>query len=171
VQPADVRLVPQPDLIAARFTMKGARPLYSHILIGLNQSAVAQRALQQAIRLAAAFHATLTAVAVTPALPFYAAYATGMGPDARLVMEGDQQAAFAELLERARIEARQHDIEINTVLSSGSVTVSLMDAVRTNDIDLLVLGIHRDHNLPGWLSSSTAHELAEGAACDVLGVH
>ena len=86
-------------------------------------------------------------------------------------MEDDQQASFAELLETARREARQHDIEIETVLSSGPVTDSLFEAVRVNHIDLLVLGIHLDHGLAGWLSSNTAHELAVRATCDVLGVH
>ena len=145
--------------------------MYSHILIGLNQSAAAHRALRQAIRLAATFNATLTAVAVTPSLPLYAAYATALGPEARQIMEDDQQESFAELLEMARREARQHDIEIETVLSSGPVTDSLFEAVRDKHIDLLVLGIHFDHGLTGLLSSSTAHELAEKAACDVLGVH
>ncbi len=145
--------------------------MYSHILIGLNQSPAAHRALQQAIRLAATFNATLTAVAVTPSLPFYAAYATGLGPEARQIMKSDQQASSAELLEMARREAKRHDIEIETVLSSGSVTASLMEAVRMNHIDLLVLGIHPGHDLPGWLSSSTTHRLAERATCDILGVH
>lgn len=78
---------------------------------------------------------------------------------------------MAGLLEMARREAIQHDIEIETVLGDGSVMVSLSDAVKMNHIDLLVLGIHPDRGLPGWLSSSTAHELAVNATCDVLGVH
>jgi nucleotide-binding universal stress UspA family protein len=145
--------------------------LYRHILIGLNQSAAAQRALQRAIQLAAKFNAALTVVSVTPSLPIYAAYATALDPEAHQTMESDEQALFANLLEMARREAGQHDIEIKTVLSGGSVTVSLFEAVRTNHVDLLVLGIQPDHELPGWLSGSTAHKLAEGAACDVLGVH
>ncbi|HUN86645.1 MAG TPA: universal stress protein [Terracidiphilus sp.] len=145
--------------------------MYSHILIGLNESAAALRALRQAIRLAATFNATLTAVAVTPSLPLYAAFATVLGGEARQIIEDDQQASLAGLLEIARREARQHDIEIETVLSSGPVIDSLFEAVRTNHIDLLVLGIHPGHGLPGFLSSGTAHELAEGAQCDVLGVH
>lgn len=145
--------------------------MYSHILIGLNPSAAAHRALRQAIRLAATFNATLTAVAVMPSLPLYAGNATALGPEARQIMEDDQQASSAELLEMARREARQHDIEIDAVLSGGPVTDSLFEAVRTNDIDLLVLGIHPGHGLPGFLSNGIAHELAEGARCDVLGVH
>jgi universal stress protein A len=145
--------------------------LYSHILIGLNQSAAAHRALRKAIRLAAKFNATLTAMAVTPSLPLYAAYATAISPEALQMMESDQQASFADLLQQARQEARKHDIEIETILGDGPVTVSLFDAVRMNHVDLLVLGIHPDHGFRGWLSSSTAHALAEGATCDVLGVH
>lgn len=55
-------------------------------------------------------------------------------------MEEDQQASFAGLLKMARKEALQHDIEIETVLGDGSVTVSLSKAVKKNHIDLLVLG-------------------------------
>ena len=145
--------------------------MYSHILIGLNRSAAAHRALRQAIRLAATFNATLTAVAVTPSLPLYAAYATALDPGARQIMEEDQQTSSAELLETARREALQHSIEIETIQSSGPVTDSLFEAVRAKHIDLLVLGIHLDHGLPGFLSGATAHELAEKATCDVLGVH
>jgi nucleotide-binding universal stress UspA family protein len=149
----------------------GGRALYSHILVGLNQSAAAHRALQRAIGLAARFNATLTAVAVKPSLPLYAAYAAALSPEACQIMENDQQALFVDLLEMARREAIQHDIEIETVLSNGSATMSLFEAMRMNYIDLLVLGIHPDHNMPGWLSGSIAHELAEKATCDVLGVH
>lgn len=145
--------------------------MYSHILVALNQSPAAHRALQQAIRLAATFNASLTAVAVAPFLPLYAAYATALSPDARQIMESDQQSFFAELLEMARREARKYDIEIETALRNGSVTVSLFEAVRMNHVDLLVLGIQPDHDLPGWLSGGTAHQLAERATCDVLGVH
>jgi nucleotide-binding universal stress UspA family protein len=86
-------------------------------------------------------------------------------------MEDDQHASAMELLEMARTEAKRYDITIETVLSSGRVTDSILEAVRTNHIDLLVFGIHAGHGLPAFLWSGTAHELAEGARCDVLGVH
>ncbi len=145
--------------------------MYRHILIGLNQSEAAHRALRQAIHLAARFNATLTAVAVTPALPPYTAYAAALSSEAIQIMENDQQALFAELLETARREAAQNDIAIETVLISGSVVVSLFEVVRKNHIDLLVLGIQPDHNLLGWRSGNIAHKLAQRATCDVLGVH
>ena len=145
--------------------------MYSHILIGLNRSDAALRALRQAIRLAATFNATLTAVAVTPSLPLYAAFAAALGGEAHQIIEGDQQASLADLFEMARGEACQHDIEIKTVLSGGPVADSLFEAIRANRIDLFVLGIQPGHGLPGFLSGGTAHELAEGARCDVLGVH
>lgn len=147
------------------------RTLYSHILIALNRSAVAHRALQQAIRLAAAFHATLTAVAVSPSLPFYAEYAAALNPGTRRILESDQQTSSSELLKMARMEGRQHDVAIETILTSGSIIGSLMEVVKINHIDLLVMGIHPDHELPEWLSNSLAHELAEELPCDVLGVH
>jgi nucleotide-binding universal stress UspA family protein len=140
-------------------------------MIGLNKSAASQRALKRAIDLAGQFEATLTAVAVVPAPPPYAAYAAALSAEAPRIMEGDQQAFFVDLLGMARREAAQHAIEIETVLSGGSAVVSVFDAVRTNQIDLLVLGIQPELELLGWMSGSTAHELAQRVACDVLGVH
>jgi nucleotide-binding universal stress UspA family protein len=145
--------------------------LYSHILIGLNQSPAAHRALQRAIRLAARFNATLTAMAVMPSLPLHAANGTALSFEAPQVMQGDQESSFADLLERARREARQQEIEIETISRSRRVTGSLFEAVQLNYIDLLVLGIHPDRGLAEWLSSSAFHEIAETATCDVLGVY
>ncbi len=87
------------------------------------------------------------------------------------MMESDQLELLAGLLEMARREAAQHAIEIETVLVDGSVVASLIDAVRSNHVDLFVLGIHPDGDLLGWLTGSSAHKLAQGAPCDVLGVH
>jgi nucleotide-binding universal stress UspA family protein len=154
-----------------QFTGEGRRGLYSHILIGLDQSDVAQRALRRAIQIAAKFNATLTAVAVTPALPAYAAYTAAISSEALKMTQSDQEELFVELLKMARREATQHAIEIDTILISGSAVVSLLDAVRTNHVDLLVVGIHPDQGLLGWLSVGTTHRLAQGAPCDVLGVH
>jgi nucleotide-binding universal stress UspA family protein len=145
--------------------------LYSHILIGLNHSDAAQRALRRAIHLAAGFNATLTVVAVIPALPSYTAFTAALGPEAIQTMQSNQQELFADLLEKARKEATQQAIKIQTALISGSAVVSLIDAVRMNHVDLLVLGIHPEHDLLGWMSGNTAHKLALGVPCDVLGVH
>lgn len=145
--------------------------MYRHILIGLNQSHSAHRALLRAIDLATQFDATLTAMAVVPAPPPLAAYAAALGSEALQIMKGDEQNCFVELLESARREAAQHAVEIGTILSDGPVVASLTEAVQKNHIDLLVLGIHSQQGLLGWLSSSTAHELAQRAVCDVLEVH
>jgi nucleotide-binding universal stress UspA family protein len=144
--------------------------MYRHILIGLNQSDSAHRALQRAIDLAAQFDAKLTAMTVVPDPPPYAVYAGALSPEASQIMKGDEQDSLAQLLETAQREGAQHAMEVKTILSDGPVVVSLVEAVRKNQIDLLVLGIHPEQGLLGWLTASTAHELAQKAACDVLGV-
>ena len=150
--------------------LKVGSALYRHILIGLNQSDSAHRALLRAINLAAEFDATLTAMTVVQALPPHAAYVAVLSSEAVQIMKDDEQNSFVELLERARREAAQHALKIETILSDGPVVVSLVEAVRKNHIDLLVLGIHPKQGMLGWLTPSTAHELAQEVACDVLGV-
>ena len=86
------------------------------------------------------------------------------------MMKRDDQDSLAGLLESAQREAARHDIEIETILSDGPVVATLVEAVQRNHIDLLVLGIHPEQGLLRWLTVSTAHELAQKAACDLLGV-
>ncbi|MGA3046901.1 MAG: universal stress protein [Terracidiphilus sp.] len=150
---------------------KGSPIVYRHILVGLSQSNTAHRALRRAIELASYLDASLTAVAVVPALPPQAAYAVGLGSDALRTLKGDEQSFFIELLELAQREAAQHAIRIETALSEGPVVVSLIEAVQKNQVDLLVLGIHHDKGLLEWLYGNTTHELAQRAICDILGVH
>jgi universal stress protein A len=145
--------------------------LYRHILVGLNQSKSAHRALLRAIELATQFDATLTAMTVVEAPLPYAAYAAALSSGAVQIMKNDQADSSAHLLQNAQQEAAQHAVNVETILSGGPVVVSLVEAVRKKHIDLLVLGIHPEHGLSGWLTASTAHELAQKASCDVLGVH
>jgi nucleotide-binding universal stress UspA family protein len=144
--------------------------MYRNILIGLNQSDSAHRALLRAIELAAEFNATLTAIAVVHVLPPYAAYAAVSSSEALQMMKWDEQDSSVRLLENAQREGARHDIEIKAILSDGPVVATVVEAVRQNDIDLLVLGIHPEQGLLDWLTGSTAHELAQKATCDLLGV-
>ena len=86
------------------------------------------------------------------------------------MMKRDDQDSLAGLLESAQREAARHEIEIETILSDGPVVATVVEAVRQNHIDLLVLGIHPEQGPLRWLTASTAHELAQKATCDLLGV-
>jgi nucleotide-binding universal stress UspA family protein len=145
--------------------------LYQHILIGLDKSDSAHRALLRAIDLAVQFDATLTAMTVVPAPPPYAAYAAALSSEALKMIKDDEQNSLVQLFQSAQREAARHALKIGTILSGGPVVVSLIEAVRKRHIDLLVLGIHPEQGLLGWLTASTAHELALRATCDILGVH
>jgi len=144
--------------------------MYRNILIGLNQSDSAHRALLRAIDLAAEFNATLTAITVVQALPPYASYAAASSSEALQMLKRDEQDSLVGLLESARREAARYDIKIRTILIDGPVVATVLEAVRQNQIDLLVLGIHPEQGLWRWLTASTAHELAQKATCDLLGV-
>jgi nucleotide-binding universal stress UspA family protein len=144
--------------------------MYRNILIGLNESDSARRALFRAVELAVEFKANLTTITVVETLPAYAAYAAASSSEALQMMKGDEQDSSVGLLKDARKEAASHGIEMKAILSGGPVVASLVDAVRKSHIDLLVLGIHPEQGLSGWLNASTAHELAQKARCDILGV-
>lgn len=144
--------------------------MYQHILIGLNQSESAQRALLSGISLASRLNATVIAMGVVPPLPAYEVFAGALSPEAPQVIRSDEHESFVQLLEIAHRTGSQYSVQVDTIVTDGPVVDSLVEAVRKHQIDLLVLGIHPEQGLLGWLTASTAHELAQKAVCDVLAV-
>jgi nucleotide-binding universal stress UspA family protein len=83
----------------------------------------------------------------------------------------DDRAKFYEgLQDKARAVAHEDGIELTGHLVEGDEVGAIVNFVRQQKIDLLVIGLHqRDLYLARlW---STVYELAQEAPCSILGVH
>ena len=81
------------------------------------------------------------------------------------------RAAFYEhLQEKARALALSHAVELHTHLVEGHGPEAIVDFLRAQKADLLVIGLHqRDFYISRlW---STVYELAQEAPGSVLGIH
>jgi nucleotide-binding universal stress UspA family protein len=143
--------------------------MFQKLVVAYNESPESERALASAIRLAKSLNAELQTVTVMADLPAYTAYAEIDSSISRL-LEDDRLMFYEQLKDKARKFATSHGIEIHSHLIEGRQVESIVDFLRQQKADLLVLGLHqRDLYISRlW---STVYELAQEAPCSVLGVH
>ena len=109
--------------------------MFRNILVAIDSSPTAQRAIGEAIDLSQALNARLTFICVAPEVP---AYAYRAGVDAKK-LEDEAQAQTEELL-RAAAESVPEDLQVTTVLKHGHAGERIVEQVAEGDHDLLVMG-------------------------------
>jgi nucleotide-binding universal stress UspA family protein len=143
--------------------------MFRKLAVTYNQSPESERALSTAIQLARTLGAELHIITVMADLPSYTAFAVVGGETTRVLID-DQQKFYEALKDKARSLASYHGIEPHSHLVEGKEVQAIVDILRQQKADLLVLGLHqRDFYIARlW---STVYELAQEAPCSVLGVH
>ncbi len=144
--------------------------MFQKVVAAYNESPEAERALVSAIKLTKGWNGELQTITVMTDLPAYAAFASVGDPSLPHVLRQDREALYEHLQERARSLAHSHGIELRSHLVEGPGVEAIVDFLRAQKADLLVIGLHqRDFYIARlW---STVYELAQEAPCSVLGVH
>lgn len=144
--------------------------MFRKIVVAYNEAPESQRAFLSAIKLAKSLNAELETVTAVGDLPAYTAFAGVADSSIVRVLEDDREKFYKNLLDQARVQAESYGIELRTHLVDGRQVEAIVDFLRREKADLLVIGLHqRDlHIARLW---STVYELAQDAPCSVLGVH
>src|SRR5271163_4051651 len=144
--------------------------MFQKIVVAYDGSREAERALVSAIRLAKSLNAELHAVTVMADLPAYAAFAEAADASITQLLQEDRTKFHQNLQEKARALALRDSMEIRSHVIEGHAVEAIVEFLRTQKADLLVIGLHqRDLYIARlW---STVYELAQEAPCSVLGVH
>lgn len=142
---------------------------FTNIVVAFNGSQESKRALELAARLARITGASLQTITALNPLPAYTAYAVAIHPAAPALLERGVHEAYERLQEEARQIAMNAGATVMTHLVEGGDVESIIRFISEVGADLLVVGRHRHQLL---LSSlwSTAYDLAQHAACSLLGV-
>jgi nucleotide-binding universal stress UspA family protein len=135
---------------------------FRNVLVPVDGSAGAEKALDCALSICGALGARLTALAVEGKLP---AYAASLGEVDEVKREKDEY--FRGVLARAQQQAREHGVEVMTDLIPGHAAEVITHYARAHGHDLIVLG-HRGHFLGDYLLGSTADRVAHHAHCPVM---
>jgi nucleotide-binding universal stress UspA family protein len=135
---------------------------FENVLVPIDGSQGAQRALDCALSLIERLGGQITALAVEGKLPAYAATA---GEVDEVKREKDE--FFKHVLDDAKAQAQQRGLEIATDLVPGHAAEIITHYARAHDHDLIVIG-HKGHFLGDYLLGSTADRVAHHAHCPVM---
>ena len=144
--------------------------MFRKIVVAFNESPESQRAFLVAVKLAKSLNAELQAVTAIGELPAYTAFAGIADSSISRVLEEDRRDFYAKLQNHARAQVESYGIGFHSYLVEGREVEAIVNFLRQQKADLLVVGLHqRDLYIARlW---STVFELAQDAPCSVLGVH
>jgi nucleotide-binding universal stress UspA family protein len=144
--------------------------MFRRIVVAYDGSPESHRSLLAAIQLAKSLNAELHTVTVIGDLPAYTAFANAADPAVPRMLEQDRRQFYQTLQEKARDLFASYGIGFQGHLIEGPPVEAIVDFLRRQKADLLVLGLHQRqlHIARLW---STVYELAQDAPCSVLGVH
>lgn len=147
--------------------------MYNKVLIALNHSQPAERALGRAIAMAEIENGDLFVVVVNEMLPIFEfiVWAVSGNFFKKLELEDARRDLSRRLLYDVQKQTQGRSIHLHSTLAEGKPVNSILDAVHQVQADLLVFGITPHPEFGGVIFGSTASELAQHARCDVLGVH
>jgi nucleotide-binding universal stress UspA family protein len=137
--------------------------MFQNIVVGLDGSAGATRALESAIELAALTKGALHAVSVEEHLPAYAATVGEVDDEDRF-----EHHYFRRVQADARRLASGANVTVSFEILRGHAADQLVRVAVARHADLLVIG-HAGHSrLHNFLLGSTADRVVEHALCPVL---
>ncbi len=140
--------------------------MFRNLLVAIDGSPPAQRALEHGIDLAGALHARLTVVTVAPEIPHYAAAA---GVD----LDSLERAAEAEAEKRLRaaVELVPESVSITTILRHGPPAREILAVSREGEYDLLLMGSRGRGRLASNVLGSVTGDVHFGTRLPMLVVH
>jgi nucleotide-binding universal stress UspA family protein len=144
--------------------------MFTKIVVALNDLPESQRALRAAIDLARLCNAELASVSILGDLPAYTSFSVVVDPGTPAEMIEERRRHHKEMHEKAANLARELGIHAQGSIVDGKEVRAILDFLKEQNADLLVVGLHQHDFYLSRLWSSV-YDLAQGATCSVLGVH
>lgn len=140
--------------------------MFRNILVAIDGTATAQRALQHAIDLADSLHARLTVVTVAPEVPTFAGAA---GVDMGALEKAAEQEAVRRV--RAAVDSVPDSVSVTSIVRHGSPAKEILAVAAEDDYDLLVMGSRGRGRLASNVLGSVTGDVHFGTALPMLVVH
>ena len=136
--------------------------MYKHIVIATDLTAENDDVVKKAIEIAKVFGAKVSMAHIIEPLPGYGYAYVGVA-DIEGELLQDAQKAMHKLAKKYGVD------EKHCYVGVGSTKYELMDVVKKEKADCIILGSHGRHGLAELLGS-TAHAIVHSATCDVITV-
>jgi nucleotide-binding universal stress UspA family protein len=145
--------------------------MFHRILVAIDGSKHAERALREAVDLAQRNSATLTVMSCVPDLSAWVAGGTGYGGGIDFDSLAKQsEREYQQLLDNA-VNALPHDLSVTKVLRYGRAAEEILGQLRAGEHDLVVLGSRGRGEVRSLLLGSVSHQVLNASPSAVLIVH
>ncbi|MHB8124556.1 MAG: universal stress protein [Desulfitobacteriaceae bacterium] len=139
--------------------------MFKKILVPTDASEFSRRALTTALALARLFKAEIELLHVTYTPQAYWGYTVSYG----LIISQDELDRNGELaLEAAIAEIDLSDVQLKKCLDSGHPVSVILDEIKKENIDLVVMGSHGYGPITGSVLGSVSQRVLQRAKCPVM---
>jgi nucleotide-binding universal stress UspA family protein len=142
--------------------------VFRNILVTVDGSPHAQRALDEAVDIARAGNGRITILTAVNPPPAWAATSIATGAAALSALDLEREAV--QVMRRA-VSRVPGDLPVTTLVSRRPIRSALMKAVNSGDYDLLVMGSRGRRALAASLLGSVSHYALNHSPIPVLIVH
>jgi nucleotide-binding universal stress UspA family protein len=142
--------------------------MYKKILVPLDGSELAEKALGHAEKLAETFGAEIILLQVVPFMPIYGAPELMMP----FIVDEKQKEAAEKYLSNFSEELKKRGFKVTAKVKTGKqVAVEIIDFAKENGVDLIIMCTHGRSGITRWVLGSVAHKVLTRAETPVLLVH
>ena len=138
--------------------------MYKRILLPLDGSELAERALPHAIAQAQGFGAELVLLRVAENIP----HAPGVSAADLERVRKQTVSRAEEYLVRVAKQVREQGVQVESTIVEGRPSVEITRLAETDHIDMIVLCTRGRSGLSRWLMGSVADRVVRGATVPVL---
>jgi nucleotide-binding universal stress UspA family protein len=142
--------------------------MYKKILVPLDGSELAEKALDHAEKLAKAFDAEIILFQVVPFMPMYGP------PDLvmPLIVDDKQKERAERYLTNLAEEMKTRGHKVTAIVKTGQqVAVEIIDFAKKSGVDLIVMCTHGYSGITLWVLGSVAHKVLTRAETPILLIH
>lgn len=145
--------------------------MFRNILVAIDDSPHARRALAEAVDLALALNAKLTLMTVVPttAAPWLLLGTSGAPVDQRDLV-AELRRAHEDAIEAA-LDSVPDDLPVRTIVQQGSPALAIIAQAERDDHDLIVMGSRGRGELRSFLLGSVSRHVLHDSPVPVLIVH
>jgi nucleotide-binding universal stress UspA family protein len=144
--------------------------MFRRILVALDSSPHAQRALGEAIDLAMTNNASLTLLTVVPDAPAWSSFGAASVPISLRAVNEQVDDAYRAILDAA-VERVPRDLPVRTLLRRGPAAAAILGEAASQSHDLVVMGSRGRGELRSLLLGSVSRAVVQDSPIPVLIVH
>ena len=142
--------------------------MYKKILVPLDGSELAKKALDHAEKLAAVFGSEIILFQVVPFMPIYGA------PElvTPFIVDEKQKEAADRYLTNLVEELKKRGLKASAKAKTGlQVAAEIIDFAKASGVDLIVMCTHGHSGITRWVLGSVAHKVLTRAETPILLIH